>query len=79
MASQSGSGSGPFRGSNCWPGVSSLKTHLRLENPPPSSLMWLLVGGFDSWPGGPLHGFAQDLTFPKPSHLRETECMRERL
>ena len=27
MASQSGSGSGPFRESNCWPGLSSLKTH----------------------------------------------------
>lgn len=77
MASLSGSGSGPFIGSNCWPQTSSLKTHLWLEKPPPSSLMWLLVGGFTSLPCELLHESAQDMISPKPSHPRKNVYERQ--
>ena len=64
-------------GSSCWPGLLSLKTHLGLENPLLSSLIWLLAGSFSSLPCRPLHGSAQDMTFPKASHTRERACVRE--
>lgn len=40
------------------------------------SLQWLLAGGFISLPCGPLHGSAQDMTFPKQVTW-ERACMRE--
>lgn len=37
----------------------------------PTSLTWLLAGGFSSSPRAPLHGAAHNIAFPRVGELRE--------